>query len=163
MCRLSGTSHRRDRVPAGVRRLTIAFAVALFALIGCGESGQHFAEQNVPIPSNDEIEKRLTAFEVAVRSHRPAEVCRYLTARSLRELLTGPQGQTPSKPIFSRCADYIALREKSGTKPFSQIEVTKVTREEYEGRSYLVVYVEEGPGLIMSNNGKRIESFGGPE
>jgi hypothetical protein len=145
-----------------MRRLVLVLAVSL-ALYGCGESGMHFAERQVPVPSAKTVEGNIAAFEEAVRERRPREVCRYLTPRSLRELLIGPQGQIPRKPVFKYCPRYIAIREKSGTRNVPPIHVTSVQKEEFKDRFVLVVYVDRGPGLIMDNSGRRIESFAGPE
>jgi hypothetical protein len=116
-----------------------------------------------PVPSTERVEATINAFEAAVRENRPAEVCRYLTPHSLRELLIGPQGQIPRKPVFKYCPRYIAIRERSGVKAVPPAHVVSVQREEFKGRFILIVDVGRGPGLIMNSGGSRIKSFAGPE
>ena len=143
----------------------------LFAAAGCGElveseSGREFAERNLPVPSDSEVEATLNAFEAALHEKKASTACEYLTPRSLRELGIGA-GDDPgrlTREAFKRgCVLYLKILSKGVKIPLVHIEVQKVDKEEFKDRYYLNVYPQRGPSIVLNSGGTKIAILSGTE
>jgi hypothetical protein len=167
----SAPTGRADRLPERMKGFcAMTLAVSLLALTGCGliesESGQHFAEKNVPVPSADEVETTLNHFEKAFREKQDYDACKFLTPRSLREFVAA-EGKDPghlSAETFKRgCPLYLRTLSKGVKVPPVRVEIDEVIKEEFKDQFYLVAYPPRGPSVVMSVGGTKIAIFAGPE